>query len=1674
MLRSAILLIASVLFFAPTAQAQPYQARFVTQNVPATMIAGQQYAVTVTMLNTGTDTWTQAAAYRLGSQNGQDNLTWGLGRVDVPTSVGPSQLVTFSFLVTAPATPGTYNFQWRMVQDGVTWFGDFTPNQAVNIALVGTDTVWVEDALPVGATPAADGGDSWNWVNSNPLPYSGALAHQSALIAGAEHQHYFYNATATLSVAVGDSLFSYVYLDPANPPQEVMLQWNDGSWEHRAYWGANLVPWGADGTVARHYMGALPTAGQWVRLEVAASVVGLEGSTLNGMAYTLSGGQLTWDRAGKSSAGTLQSQTISFGALANQTLGAAPFTVSATASSGLPVTFSSLTSSMCTVSGSTVTMAAVGTCTIQASQAGNANYSAAPDVDRSFQVTSGAGTDTVWVEDALPAGATPAADGGDRWTWISSNPSPYSGALAHQSGVSGAEHQHYFYNATATLSVGVGDSVFSYVYLDPANPPSEVMLQWNDGSWEHRAYWGANLVPWGADGTVARHYMGPLPAVGQWVRLSVPASLVGLEGSTLNGMAFTLSDGRATWDYAGKTAAGGAPLPPAPTALMSFTPASIATGASSLLSVTLNPKLLYVANYSDNTVSVVNSATNTLLATIPVGTNPYFAAANPGGSRVYVSNISSNNVSVLDTASNAVIATIAVGVQPTGIAVSPTSNVAYVTNFSGATVSVLNTTTNSVSATVAAGTNPINVAMNPAGTRAYVSNYGSNTVSVFDTASNTVIATVPVGANPRGLAVNPAGSLLYVSNAGSNTVSVVNTVNNTVVATVAVGAYPLDVTVNPAGSRAYVSNYSSNSVSLLDTASNAVVATVAVGTNPVGVALNPAATKAYVANFGANTLSVIDIASNTVSGSIVVGNSPLLLASSIVAPFASATTGVTVTDIYPVGLVNISNAVPTNSCGGTAAVTSNGSGVGLFGGTIPANDSCIVTVNVTSAVSGTYVNNTSPISTANAGTGAAASATLTVVGVNQPPTVVLNAPANNSTYNAPATIALAATATDSDGTVSKVDFYQNGAALGTVTTGGPGNTGSSYSFTWNSVGVGTYALVARAYDNVGATRDSPTVNVNVCGPPTVALTAPPDGQSMTSPGSFTLSATANTPAPLCPTISRVEFYKNGTLITTVTTAPYTYQWTNVAVGDYAITAIVYDSSGATATSAPVVTVHVTPAGSPPTVTLTAPSPGQVVPPGTVVTVTANPIADTAHGRNISNVVLAAKNASGTVVWSVTTYPCTTACGGPLYTATWTTGAAGIFTFTATVTDSVGSTGVSPPITLTVDVPPTVSVTSDASSYPTPATVHLTATATSTVTTIQSVAFYANGSSIGSGTPGAGSTYTLTWLNNVVGTYSVTATATDNLNVSTTSSAITIAIVPGGPSTVYYHNDFAGSPLAATDQSGAVLWSESYAPYGERYLNQDTTTRNGVWFAGKPTEDSSGLSYFGGRWYNPMVGRFYSADPQRFRDDIPLSFNRYAYGNNNPYRFADLNGHSPIDIGFLVWDLGKLGVALYNGSGGGEAAIDVGISAIAVIIPVPGSGLAIKSARAAKAFAEGAKAADAAQMLRQGELAADIAATFREGRYQSHILQSDVEAFRFSGGTSGATGRFLTTQQTVRGIATPEEAIRALNLPPGATAEQLNAFIVPKGTRIFYGRVEGGGATATQIFIQDSNALRAVP
>ncbi len=107
---------------------------------------------------------------------------------------------------------------------------------------------------------------------------------------------------------------------------------------------------------------------------------------------------------------------------------------------------------------------------------------------------------------------------------------------------------------------------------------------------------------------------------------------------------------------------------------------------------------------------------------------------------------------------------------------------------------------------------------------------------------------------------------------------------------------------------------------------------------------------------------------------------------------------------------------------------------------------------------------------------------------------------------------------------------------------------------------------------------------------------------------------------------------------------------------------------------------------------------------------------------------------------------------------------------------------------------------------------------------------------------------------------------------------------------YIHTDVLGSPIAASDEDGNIVWRESYQPYGKRLLEEAHSDR--LWYTGKYEEDI-GLVYFGRRWYNPEIGRFYSADPVRFDESNIHSFNRYAYANNNPYAYIDPDGEEPL-------------------------------------------------------------------------------------------------------------------------------------------------------------------------------------
>ena len=143
-------------------------AQFVSQSVPSSMIAGQSYPVSVTMKNTGANTWSpigpQINAYRLRSENPTDNFNWNTtARAELPTTVPAGGQVTINFTVTAPTTAGTYNFQWRMVQEGVQGFGAYTTNVPV-VVVSATNT----DVTPptISITSPANGSTVSGLVNA--------------------------------------------------------------------------------------------------------------------------------------------------------------------------------------------------------------------------------------------------------------------------------------------------------------------------------------------------------------------------------------------------------------------------------------------------------------------------------------------------------------------------------------------------------------------------------------------------------------------------------------------------------------------------------------------------------------------------------------------------------------------------------------------------------------------------------------------------------------------------------------------------------------------------------------------------------------------------------------------------------------------------------------------------------------------------------------------------------------------------------------------------------------------------------------------------------------------------------------------------------------------------------------------------------------------------------------------------------------------------------------------------------------------------------------------------------------------------------------------------------------------------------------------------------------------
>jgi uncharacterized protein (TIGR03437 family) len=164
-------------------------------------------------------------------------------------------------------------------------------------------------------------------------------------------------------------------------------------------------------------------------------------------------------------------------------------------------------------------------------------------------------------------------------------------------------------------------------------------------------------------------------------------------------------------------------------------------------------------------ISEAHAATTvSLISTIPVGvgTSPQIAAINAAGTRVYVSNTGNNTVSVIATATNTVVTSIPVGTTPSKLVVSPDGTTVYVGNSgAGGGVSVISTATNTVTSTIATPSSVADIALTPNGAKLYVA-LPSGGVGRIVTATNT-LTIISATECPEGLSITPDGSTLYVN-----------------------------------------------------------------------------------------------------------------------------------------------------------------------------------------------------------------------------------------------------------------------------------------------------------------------------------------------------------------------------------------------------------------------------------------------------------------------------------------------------------------------------------------------------------------------------------------------------------------------------------------------------------------------------------------------------------------------------------------------------------------------------------------------------------------------------------------------------------------------------------------------------------------------------------------------
>jgi hypothetical protein len=370
---------------------------------------------------------------------------------------------------------------------------------------------------------------------------------------------------------------------------------------------------------------------------------------------------------------------------------------------------------------------------------------------------------------------------------------------------------------------------------------------------------------------------------------------------------------------------------------------------------------------------------------------------------------------------------------------------------------------------------------------------------------------------------------------------------------------------------------------------------------------------------------------------------------------------------------------------------------------------------------------------------------------NAPPVVTLTSPATGASFAAPATITLTASASDSNGTVTKVDFYNGTTLLKSVTT-------APYTFTWANVAANSYVLSAKATDNGGATATSATANVTVAQGGDISITSPVAGNVYNNnTGGIWVEGSYSGPADATIAVSNGE---NSTVLATRSGSTFTAADVQVGPGPYTLTAKAVRRDGVTSTaSVNVVMLHN------PLLVVTAPLAGSQYRTPINLNLEASAVAKVSTIKEVS---FYKQNGTFMKIGTAT---------APPYTVVWNNVPKGYHLITAAVTDNLGNYRSSLEIPINVlgpNAPPAVSWTAPAAgaSYAAPATVPLAASATDSDGAVRQLEFLLDGAVVAT-TNIAPFSHTL--FNLPPGNYVLAARATDNEDAVTLSEPVTILV-----------------------------------------------------------------------------------------------------------------------------------------------------------------------------------------------------------------------------------------------------------------------------------------------------------